>query len=67
MKEFVAQEYIDNAKQSADVMYRDDTAQNRLAFQVGMLEGYIMQMVKVINTSNSLIETLQEQIEELKK
>lgn len=61
-----AQDYLDNAKQSAAVMYRDDTAQNRLAFHVGMLEGYLIQMVAVINTQESLIETLQEQIKEMK-
>lgn len=66
MKELVAQEYLDNAKQSAAVMYRDDTAQNRLAFHVGVLEGYIIQMVNVINSSTSLIETLQAQIKEMK-
>lgn len=66
MKEFNAQDYLDNAKQSAAVMYRDSPAQDRLAFHVGMLEGYIIQMVKVINSSNSLIETLQAQIEEMK-
>ena len=66
MKELIAQEYLDNARQSAAVMYRDDTAQNRLAFHVGMLEGYIIQMVNVINSSSSLIETLQAQIEEMK-
>ena len=66
MKELVAQEYLDNAKQSAAVMYRNDTAQNRLAFHVGVLEGYIIQMVNVINSSTSLIETLQAQIKEMK-
>jgi len=66
MKELVAQEYLDNAKQSAAVMYRNDTAQNRLAFHVGMLEGYIIQMVNVINSSTSLIETMQAQIKEMK-
>lgn len=66
MKELVAQEYLDNAKQSAAVMYRNDTAQNRLAFHVGVLEGYIIQMVNVINTSTSLIETMQAQIKEMK-
>ena len=63
---FNAEEYLDNARQSAAVMYRDDTAQNRLAFHVGMLEGYIKQMVRVINTQESLIETQETLIKEMK-
>jgi hypothetical protein len=64
---FNADEYLDNARQSAAVMYRDDTAQNRLAFHVGMLEGYIKQMVAVINAQEAALETLQEQIQEIQK
>jgi hypothetical protein len=63
---FNAEEYLDNARQSAAVMYRDDTAQNRLAFHVGMLESYIKQMVRVINTQESLIETQETLIKEMK-
>lgn len=72
MKELVAQEYLDNAKQSAAVMYRDCPAQDRLAFHVGMLEGYIIQMVNVINshaavseTQDKMIANYQEQIANL--
>ena len=64
---FNADEYLNNARQSAAVMYRDDTAQNRLAFHVGMLEGYIKQMVAVINAQETALETLQEQIQEIQK
>lgn len=63
---FNAQEYLDNARQSAAVMYRDDTAQNRLAFHVGMLEGYIKQMVAVINAQEAALDTLQEELKEIK-
>jgi hypothetical protein len=64
---FNADEYLDNARQSAAVMYRDDTAQNRLAFHVGMLESYIKQMVAVINAQEAALDTLQEQIQEIQK
>lgn len=61
-----AEQYLDNARQSAAVMYRDDTAQNRLAFHVGYLEGYIKQLVAVINTQQEQIEDLTAEIKELK-
>ena len=66
MKHLIAQNYLDNAKESAAVMYRNDTAQNRLAFHVGMLEGYIMQMVVTINNQMDAIETLKDEIMELR-
>lgn len=51
-----AEDYLNNAKDSAALMYRDDTAQNRLAFHVGMLEGYVMQMVNIINAQDEALE-----------
>ena len=41
--------FIDNAKQRSDVMYRDGTAEDRLAFRVGMLESYITGLCDIIN------------------
>ena len=35
---------IANAKQTSDVMYRDGVAEDRLAYQVGLLEVYIKQL-----------------------
>ena len=36
-----AQQFIDNAKQASETMYRDGVAEDRLSFRVGMLEAYI--------------------------
>lgn len=61
-----AEDYLTNAKESAAVMYRDDTAQNRLAFHVGILEGYIMQMVNIINTQDDLLKIIKHELKEIK-
>ena len=61
-----AEDYLINAKESSERMYRDDLAQNRLAFHVGMLEGYILQMVNIINAQNDAIEIFKNAIKETK-
>lgn len=61
-----AEDYLNNAKESAAVMYRDDTAQNRLAFHVGMLEGYIIQMVNIINAQDDALEIIKNELKEIK-
>jgi hypothetical protein len=35
---------IANAKQTSNIMYRDGAAEDRLAYQVGLLEVYIKQL-----------------------
>lgn len=60
-----AEDYLNNAKDSAALMYRDDTAQNRLAFHVGVLEGYIIQMVNIINTQEEAIEIIKNELKEI--
>jgi hypothetical protein len=44
-----AQQFIDNARQSSEVMYRDGVAEDRLAFRVGMLEAYIKGLCDIVN------------------
>jgi len=61
-----AEDYLNNAKESAAVMYRDDTAQNCLAFHVGMLEGYIIQMVNIINAQDDALEIIKNELKEIK-
>ncbi|CAB4132284.1 hypothetical protein UFOVP259_14 [uncultured Caudovirales phage] len=61
-----AEDYLNNAKDSAALMYRDDTAQNRLAFHVGILEGYIIQMVNIINVQNEALEIFKNSMMEKK-
>jgi hypothetical protein len=60
-----AEDYLNNAKDSAALMYRDDTAQNRLAFHVGVLEGYIIQMVNIINAQEEAIEIIKNELKEI--
>ena len=66
MKHLNAQDYISTAREASQVMYRDDPAQDRLAFHVGYLEGYLIQMVTIINQQMDAIQTIQQQLEELK-
>lgn len=61
-----AETYLTNAKDSAALMYRDDTAQNRLAFHVGILEGYIKQMVNIINAQKEALEIIKNELKEIK-
>ena len=48
--------FIDNAKQRSEVMYRDGTAEDRLAFRVGMLEAYIKGLCDIINQYEEQID-----------
>lgn len=60
-----AETYLTNAKDSAALMYRDDTAQNRLAFHAGILEGYIKQMVNIINAQDDALEIIKKELKEI--
>jgi len=44
-----SQQFIDNAKQASETMYRDGVAEDRLSFRVGMLEAYIKGLCDIIN------------------
>ena len=44
-----AQQFIDNAKQASETMYRDGVAEDRLSFRVGMIEAYIKGLCDIIN------------------
>ena len=48
--------FIDNAKERSEVMYRDGTAEDRLAFRVGMLEAYIKGLCDIINQYEEQID-----------
>ena len=48
--------FIENAKQRSEVMYRDGTAEDRLAFRVGMLEAYIKGLCDIINQYEEQID-----------
>ena len=46
---YQAEYYLHNAQQASLVMYREGVAEDRLAFRVGMLEGYIRQLCMKLN------------------
>lgn len=48
---------IEHAKQTSDVTYRDGVAVDRLAYRVGMLEGYIRQLCWQIEDLKTLQNT----------
>ena len=48
--------FIDNAKERSEVMYRDGTVEDRLAFRVGMLEAYIKGLCDIINQYEEQID-----------
>jgi len=48
---------IANAKQTSAVMYRDGVAEDRLAYQVGLLEVYIKQLcITIKDREEEIIE-----------
>jgi hypothetical protein len=48
---------IANAKQTSAVMYRDGVAEDRLAYQIGLLEVYIKQLcITIKDREEEIIE-----------
>lgn len=58
-----AQDFIDNARRSSEVMYRDGVAEDRLAFRVGMLEGYVRQLCNIINDCDTELKSIMEDMD----
>lgn len=58
-----AQDFIDNARRSSEVMYRDGVAEDRLAFRVGMLEGYVRQLCNIINDCDTELKSIMESMD----
>ena len=58
-----AQDFIDNARKSSEVMYRDGVAEDRLAFRVGMLEGYVRQLCNIINDCDTELKSIMESMD----
>ena len=58
-----AQDFIDNARRSSEVMYRDGVAEDRLAFRVGMLEGYVRQLCNIINNCDTELKNIMEDMD----
>jgi hypothetical protein len=57
-----SQQFIDNAKQASETMYRDGVAEDRLAFRVGMLEAYIKGLCDIINDYEQEIDKAAERL-----
>jgi hypothetical protein len=57
-----AQQFIDNAKQASETMYRDGVAEDRLSFRVGMLEAYIKGLCDIINEYEQEIDKAAERL-----
>jgi len=57
-----SQQFIDNAKQASETMYRDGVAEDRLSFRVGMLEAYIKGLCDIINEYEQEIDKAAERL-----
>jgi len=57
-----AEYLINHAKQTSDIAYRDAVAEDRLAYRVGMLEGYIKTLCQEIENHKDEILALNRQL-----
>ena len=57
-----AEHLIAHARQTSEVSYRDAVPEDRLAFQVGLLEGLVKQLCNITETLKQTIENHETEI-----